>query len=129
MAPEVMGILSPADLRLYDVNSSSQHAYSLAVDIWSLGVIGFQLVTNRLPFTEPIALANYVILDAAFPRHVLDSLPDGPPSQDCCRFLEGSMHKSPSKRPTAKELAVLPWLSTIPELPRGSSIFLESGRE
>ncbi len=99
LAPEVRGI--------YSANSEpgDEDTFSLAVDIWSVGAIAFQLLTGRLAFPDGRQLFNYVVRDLPFP--VEKSLGD-----ECNAFLKATMASSPRNRPNSAQALTHPWIIT-----------------
>jgi hypothetical protein len=86
-----------------DSKTSDLSTFSLAVDIWSIGAVTFQMVTGRLAFSEPGQLFNYVVHQSPFP--IEDSL-----SIECTIFIRDTMAASPRKRPTSQEALSYAWL-------------------
>jgi polo-like kinase 1 len=92
MAPEVVG----------------QRRYSFSVDIWSMGVILYQLLVGKLPFqasqrddnTQWRILTN----DFSFPSDVHIS-------QDAKDLISSMLHADPDQRPSLYEISRHPFLS------------------
>lgn len=105
LAPEVQNIFQPADLSLIESG-----AYSIAVDIWSVGVIIFQITMGRLPFESPMSLYRYVNLGESLPK--TDSL-----TMECRDLLELMMKGSPRKRPTVVEALASSWINVPSPVP------------
>ncbi len=75
------------------------------VDVYALGASLFQLVTGRVPFTDPSGLNNLVALAVAIDSQPVEDLrPLGVPDE-LCAVIEAAMAKEPSRRPTAAALA------------------------
>jgi serine/threonine protein kinase len=107
-APELLGILTLEELRLRTMEPEDL-SYSFAVDIWSLGVICFKLLTNELPFPIGWMLSAYVTTGSAFPT---EPLTKANASKECQEFVEKAMMRSASQRPAAGQLCASPWLSS-----------------
>lgn len=65
-------------------------------DIYSLGVVGYQMVTGRVPFTAANAMALLLKHVTEAPRPVLDLRPDTPPA--LAAAIERALLKSPEDR-------------------------------
>ena len=100
MAPEIKGIF-PMD----DGADADTDTFTLAVDIWSVGVIAFRMVTGRLPFPDPRQLFNYVVKCSSFPAMGLEPA-------DCADFVQKTMAASPHLRPTSQQALEHQWLMT-----------------
>lgn len=97
MAPELFGI-SPR--------------YTNSVDIWSLGVIAYLILTGETLFQNPDRLGEYVDGILAFPS---DVLLENNVSLDGCDFIKSLMAPFSKDRPGAKESRQSPWLAYTTE--------------
>lgn len=100
LAPEVRGLYSPTSAY------GDEDTFSLAVDIWSVGVIAFQMLTGRFAFPDGRQLFNYVVRESPFP--VQETL--GP---ECNAFLRETMAASPRHRPTSREALTHSWMASV----------------
>jgi serine/threonine-protein kinase len=72
-------------------------------DIYSLGVVAYQMLTGRLPFTASNAMALLLKHVTEHPRPILDLRPDAPAAMS--NAIERALLKSPEDRwPTAATL-------------------------
>ena len=72
-------------------------------DIYSLGVVAYQMLTGRLPFTASNAMALLLKHVTEHPRPILDLRPDTPPAMS--NAIERALLKAPEDRwPTAATL-------------------------
>jgi WD40 repeat protein len=86
-----------------DAKTNDLGAFSLAVDIWSVGAVAFKMVTSRLPFSEPGQLFNYVVHQTPFPIEELMTA-------NCAKFIADAMAPSPRRRPTSRAALSYDWL-------------------
>lgn len=79
-----------------------------AADVWALGVIAYQLLTDQLPWSSPVpeALRRMVTEDPA-PLGPLQAVGASIPAAD---FVLRALQKDPQRRPTAEQLRAHPWL-------------------
>ncbi|KAI1721906.1 protein kinase domain-containing protein [Ditylenchus destructor] len=75
-------------------------------DIWSLGVVGFVMVTNSMPFREDVD-HNSQIVEAQRSRHY--RYPALGLSVACRQSIDTMMTFEPGRRPSIKECRQLPW--------------------
>jgi serine/threonine protein kinase len=105
VAPEVIGFK-------VDAQSVDNDTFSLAVDIWSVGVITLQIVTGRQAFSAPALLHSYVFSGTSITVGESASL-------KCADFIKTTLAISPHRRPTSKQALVHSWIcdsATVPSL-------------
>ena len=103
-APEVLGLVQP--------DNRSNNSYTNAVDIWSLGVITFLILTGEILFKDPSRLGHYISGAFLFP---LDVLLANKVSGQGCVFIRSLMAPKSEDRPRAKACLEHPWLDCLIE--------------
>jgi serine/threonine protein kinase len=98
-APEVLGF-------------TQSDSYTNAVDIWSLGVIAFLILTGETLFKDQRCLGQYVTGRFTFPSDVLLA---HKVSGQGCEFVKSLMALKPEDRPGAEESLQNPWLACLIE--------------
>jgi serine/threonine protein kinase len=98
-APEVLGIVP--------TGNETDDSYTNAVDIWSLGVITFLILTGETLFSNPRRLGRYVSGSFQFPSDVLTT---NEVSEHGCDFVKRLMAAKSEDRLRAKECLEHPWL-------------------
>eukprot|EP01022_Parablepharisma_sp_SALTPOND_P017767 TRINITY_DN288_c0_g1_i3.p1 TRINITY_DN288_c0_g1~~TRINITY_DN288_c0_g1_i3.p1 ORF type:complete len:903 (-),score=89.95 TRINITY_DN288_c0_g1_i3:7767-10475(-) len=90
-----------------EISENEDSEYSTAVDIWSLGVTSYHLITGRTPQS----------VDKEFPHSLLKTgklmFPintTGPVSSEIKEFIKACLCIDPSKRPTSEELKKHPFV-------------------
>jgi len=86
-----------------------QMKYDPKVDIWSLGITAYELITSRPPHSElPYMKAIFLI-----PKNDSPSIPETHAkmySADCHDFIKQCLQKEPAQRPTAQQLMEHPFI-------------------
>ena len=103
-APEVLGFFRPGD--------ESNDSYTNAVDIWSLGVVAFLILTGETLFKDQRRLGQYVAGSFTFPFDVLLA---NKVSAQGREFVSSLMAPRSEDRPEVKECMQLSWLDYITE--------------
>ena len=106
MAPEVLGFHHPGD--------GSNESYTNVVDIWSLGVITFLILTGETLFKDQRRLCQYVLGGFMFPAGSLLANKVSAQGIDFVRSLMAPMSKDRSK---AMECLQHPWLKSLTKTP------------
>lgn len=104
IAPEVLGIFPKGD------REDLSGLYTLAVDIWAVGMIAWRMVTNRPAFSTQGDLVSYV-----FKEKPLSSISTTALSTECNDFLERTLAISACLRPSSKEALQHPWIQLYEE--------------
>lgn len=99
-APEVLGFVQSDD------NDTS---YTKFVDIWSLSVIAFLILTGKTLFGDQRCLGQYVKGLFAFPSNILLANDVSEEGRD---FVKTLMAPNPKDRPDARSSLEHPWFST-----------------
>lgn len=105
-APEALGFSQPGD-KLDD-------SYTNAVDIWSLSVIAFLVLTGETLFKDQRRLGRYVAGSLAFPSN--DLLANKVSAQGC-DFIRRLMAPKSEDRPVVKECLQHSWVRWLMETP------------
>jgi len=87
----------------------SRDSYTNAVNMWSLGVSTFRILTGEMPFNDQRPLEQYVTRENLhFPIHVLLTRQV---SANGCAFVRGLMAVDPRYRPSAGDALQSLWLT------------------
>lgn len=103
-APEILGFCQPGD--------RSNDTYTNAVDIWSLGVITYLILTGETLFKDQRRLGQYVAGSFTFPSDIFLA---NKVSGRGCDFVGSLMAPKSEDRPGAKECLQHPWLDCFIE--------------
>jgi serine/threonine protein kinase len=104
-APEVLGIFTLEEL---NVAKEEIPSYTVAVDIWSLGMIMYRMLTIDTPFADPRELAMYVTMGNPLPKALLRKKEVSSLGVD---FIEKCLAASAKKRPSATDLLQSQWIT------------------
>lgn len=102
-APELL-------LRFGQHVSISRDSYTNAVDLWSLGVIAFYMLTGELLFKDQNVLRDFAKGLVPFPMHNLIA---NNINEQGCSLVKRLMSLKPEHRPGAKESLQDPWLVSM----------------
>ncbi|KAF8536080.1 kinase-like domain-containing protein [Trichophaea hybrida] len=97
---------------VHAVDDHGHSEYTNAVDIWSLGCIVHQVLTNKLPFTT----ANYwgfIYGAIEFPTQHLEAESVSKPGVG---FIKSLMGKDAGSRPSAEKARKATWLNVVEEI-------------
>lgn len=88
--------------------------YNSPADVWSAGVVAYQLLSGRLPFTDKVnARPNAKEVFRAILEDPIDFETDPWPavSEEAKDFVKKLLNKDPEARPTARAALLHPWLT------------------
>jgi serine/threonine protein kinase len=104
-APELLGFVQPE-------SETNVESYTSAVDLWSMGVITFFMLTGEILFKDQRLLGQYATGRFAFP---LSDLQGRMVCDEGCEFVRKMLACRPEHRPTAEESLRAPWLQELAE--------------
>lgn len=106
MAPEIFPWLMDDD---------ETHVYTMAVDMWALGVVIYQLLTFQLPFGDHNPLYRYCKSSTSFPEA---PLLDARVTTEGINIVKLLLQSHPGDRLTSSDSLTHPWLCKAVSLPR-----------
>jgi len=89
--------------------------YGAEADVWSCGIVAYQLLTGRLPFRDVVNQrpnAKEVFRAILEDPLDLDTAPWDVISEEAKDFVDHLLERDPKKRPTARAALLHPWLQT-----------------
>lgn len=126
VAPEVLQLTDVGGDDDADDDDDGEEDYTVAVDLWSLGCVVFQLLTSEVPFTNRKKLGAYC-------RSKIDRSPIGLVSRfasaAAIEMIKQLLEPLPSNRTTAEAALDNTWLREASELPVGYSTPLAPSAE
>lgn len=82
--------------------------YTYAVDVWTIGILAYELLSGQTPFYR----ADMRTMETAIQEgRFLPLTHISPSAQD---FLEKTLNRDASQRPTVEELLRHPWITSVP---------------
>ena len=112
-APETLGFIKSSEV--------PDGSYTNAVDIWSVGVITFYMLTHVILFPDPGCLSRYVTGDFQFPS---DKLLANEVSEQGYDFIKSLMAPKSKNRPAVKECLQHLWLNHLIEDPETQGYYI-----
>lgn len=98
MAPEMFPWL---------IDDEESGAYTMAVDMWALGIVIYQLLTSQLPFGDLSPLHRYCKGSDSFPEAPLVG---ARVTAECIDIVKLLLHCDPEERLTSYDSLAHPWL-------------------
>ncbi|PQE08308.1 kinase-like domain-containing protein [Rutstroemia sp. NJR-2017a BVV2] len=100
------------EVQLGSQSSTEANSYTNSVDIWSLGVIAFLILTGETLFKDLRRLSQYVAGTFPFPD---DTLLAYNITKEACIFIHNLLAARPEDRPTAEDCLQSLWLASVRE--------------
>eukprot|EP00899_Mesostigma_viride_P027481 jgi/Mesvir1/7918/Mv11843-RA.1 len=90
-----------------------RHAYGPSADLWSVGVIMYQLLSGKLPFRDDSGASSLVVIFRKILQGKYDVTSDPWPhiSASAKDLLRQLLNRNPKARPTALQALEHPWVS------------------
>ena len=109
VAPEVLNLVSEVD---DEDTGDDEDEYTVAVDMWSLGCVIFQLLTLETPFANRKKLGSYC--RSQLERFPLIPLEQAAVSVAATEAIRGLLQPIPSHRTTADAALRCEWIQDVP---------------
>jgi hypothetical protein len=103
MAPEVL--LCPDKFEHHQNKEFTEYVYGSQADVWAVGILAFELLTGRAPFSDENRADTYeniVSKDPQIPSWI---------SRYARNFIRQTLSKDPDSRPSVQQLKQHPWLN------------------
>ena len=110
VAPEVLNLVSEAN---DEDTSDIEDEYTVAVDMWSLGCVIFQLLTLETPFANRKKLGSYC--RSKLEKFPLKPLREAAVSDAAVGIIRGLLEPIPSHRRTADATLRCEWIQSVQE--------------
>ena len=124
VAPEVLNLVSEVD---DEDTGDEEDEYTVAVDMWSLGCVIFQLLTLEIPFANRKKLGLYCRSKLAkFPLAPLDQ---AAVSVAATEVIRGLLEPIPSHRTTADAALRCEWIHGVPEPSDNDQAWQDTSRD
>lgn len=94
----------------YMVRDSDNYPYTQAVDLWALGILGYQMLASCLPFDNKTPMSLFYQGKSAFPAKQLRSAGT---TTDCIAFVRALLHPNPEIRPTSRDASSHAWFEGV----------------
>mmetsp|Transcript_30663 Transcript_30663/g.78746 ORF Transcript_30663/g.78746 Transcript_30663/m.78746 type:complete len:348 (+) Transcript_30663:231-1274(+) len=107
MAPEVISLPNHEEREAVEKKHGMQNVsyYNAKVDIWSVGILAYELIVGRPPFE--VEGERETALRIMFDENI--EFPNGM-SEQSIHFIKLALTKSASKRPSATQMLAHPWV-------------------
>lgn len=84
------------------------------LDVWTLGILMYELVVGRAPFSPPKGVKNQKTANKMLERNIMTAKPRYPShvSKQARDLINACLCKKPDMRPTCREALCFPWFKT-----------------